>query len=284
MYNANHLSPTFTSKRGGCGRYGEERFKAYFAVNVNKRLGFGFDIDYTYGRGKYDSQSTALFNGNLFAYYHGDQYDMHFSFINENLKVAENGGITDDRYITNPLEMAEGNRTYETYSIPTNLSNIWNNNTGYHAFLTHRYNLGFYRDETTENDTITKEVFVPVTSFIHTVNVDINRRKYVSYDVDQNEEYFEHNYLGKDSLDITKNFSIKNTVGIALREGFNKWAKAGLTVFASFEHIANYTLGPDTTLRHTRTTHSDNSQGKCTVYRRPAYQITGKDTALQCVG
>lgn len=80
-------------------------------MNVNKRLGFGFDIDYTYGRGKYDSQSTALFNGNLFAYYHGDQYDMHFSFINENLKVAENGGITDDRYITNPLEMAEGNRT-----------------------------------------------------------------------------------------------------------------------------------------------------------------------------
>lgn len=78
--------------------------------------------------------------------------------------------------------------------------------------------MGFYRDETTENDTITKEVFVPVTSFIHTVNVDINRRKYVSYDVDQNEEYFEHNYLGKDSLDITKNFSIKNTVGIALRE------------------------------------------------------------------
>ena len=36
-----------------------------------------------------------------------------------------------------------------------------------------------------------------------------------------------HNYLGKDSLDITKNFSIKNTVGIALREGFNKWAKVG---------------------------------------------------------
>ena len=67
---------------------------------------------------------------------------MHFNFINENLKVAENGGITDDRYVTNPLEMAEGERTYETYNIPTNLVDIWNNNTGYHAFLTHRYNLG----------------------------------------------------------------------------------------------------------------------------------------------
>ena len=230
-----------TYYKQGDGRYGEERFKAYFAVNVNKRLGFGFDIDYTYGRGKYQSQSTALFNGNLFAYYHGDKYDMHFSFINENLKVAENGGITDDRYVTDPLEMAEGERTYETYNIPTNLMDIWNNNTGYHAFLTHRYNLGFYKDVTEENDTVSRQVFVPVTSFIHSVKVDVDRRKYVSYDVQQNNNYFEHNYLGTDSLDITKHFSVKNTVGIALREGFNKWAKAGLTAFMSFEH-RNFTM------------------------------------------
>lgn len=225
-----------TYYKQGDGRYGEERFKAYFAVNVNKRLGFGFDIDYTYGRGKYTSQSTALFNGNLFAYYRGDNYDMHFSFINENLKVAENGGIADDRYITHPLEMAEGRKTYATYDIPINLNDIWNKNTGYHAFLTHRYNLGFYRDVTQENDTVTRTVFVPVTSFIHTVKMDMNRRKYISYDKEQNQTYFQNNYLGNDSTDITKHFSIKNTVGISLREGFNKWAKAGLTAFMSFEH------------------------------------------------
>lgn len=225
-----------TYYKQGDGRYGEERFKAYFAVNVNKRLGFGFDIDYTYGRGKYTSQSTALFNGNLFAHYRGDNYDMHFSFINENLKVAENGGIADDRYITHPLEMAEGRKTYATYDIPINLNDIWNKNTGYHAFLTHRYNLGFYRDVTQENDTVTRTVFVPVTSFIHTVKMDMNRRKYISYDKEQNQTYFQNNYLGNDSTDVTKHFSIKNTVGISLREGFNKWAKAGLTAFMSFEH------------------------------------------------
>lgn len=225
-----------TYYKQGDGRYGEERFKAYFAVNVNKRLGFGFDIDYTYGRGKYTSQSTALFNGNLFAYYRGDNYDMHFSFINENLKVAENGGIADDRYITHPLEMAEGRKTYATYDIPINLNDIWNKNTGYHAFLTHRYNLGFYRDVTQENDTVTRTVFVPVTSFIHTVKMYMNRRKYISYDKEQNQTYFQNNYLGNDSTDVTKHFSIKNTVGISLREGFNKWAKAGLTAFMSFEH------------------------------------------------
>ncbi|MGN1216608.1 MAG: putative porin [Phocaeicola sp.] len=220
----------------GSGRRAEEQFKAYFAVNVNKRLGFGFDIDYIYGRGQYLNQSTAQFNGNLFTYYHGDKYEMHFNFINNNYKVTENGGIADDRYITHPLEMADGKRVYKSYEIQTNLQDIWNKNTGYHAFLSHRYNLGFYKDESSENDTIVKEVFVPVTSFIHTVKVDMNTRRYISQNDKQNREYFQNNYLGNDSTDITKYMSVKNTVGISLREGFNKWAKAGLTAFVSFEH------------------------------------------------
>ena len=220
----------------GSGRRAEEHFKAYFAVNVNKRLGFGFDIDYIYGRGQYLNQSTAQFNGNLFTYYHGDKYEMHFNFINNNYKVTENGGIADDRYITHPLEMADGKRVYKSYEIQTNLQDIWNKNTGYHAFLSHRYNFGFYKDESSENDTIVKEVFVPVTSFIHTVKVDMNTRRYISQNDKQNREYFQNNYLGNDSTDMTKYMSVKNTVGISLREGFNKWAKAGLTAFVSFEH------------------------------------------------
>lgn len=222
--------------KNGSSKYANEKFKGYFAVNVNKRLGFGFDIDYTYGRGKYLNQSTALFNGNLFAYYHGDNYEMHFNFIDNNLKVAENGGIKDDRYITHPLEMADGKRQYHSYDIETRLKDIWNQNTGYHAFLTHRYNLGFYKDKTTENDTIEKKEFVPVTSFIHTVKFDLNKRTYRSYDDAQNRKYFNNNYLGNDSTDVTKYMSVKNTIGLSLREGFNKWAKAGLTAFVSFEH------------------------------------------------
>lgn len=146
----NTLSP-FTNLsyyKGGGNRYGEERFKSYFAINAGKRLGFGFYIDYIYGRGQYDNQSTALFNGGLFSSYRGDKYDMHFIFSNDNLKMAENGGITDDRYITNPLEMAEGKKEYNSYDIPTRLNQICNHNTSYHAFLTHRYNLGFHREKT----------------------------------------------------------------------------------------------------------------------------------------
>lgn len=222
-------------KQGGSSD-GEERFKAYFAVNANKRLGFGFNIDYVYGRGKYMNQSTALFNGNLFAYYLGDKYNMHFSFINDNLKVAENGGIVDDRYVTRPLDMAEGGKVYANDEIPTNLSQVWNHNTGYHAFLTHRYNVGFYRENPDAKDTVNTEIFVPVTSFLHTVKVDINRRKYISYDEAQNQRYFQNNYLTDVQRDETEQLAVKNTIGISLREGFNKWAKAGLTAFMSHEY------------------------------------------------
>lgn len=222
-------------KQGGSSD-GEERFKAYFAVNANKRLGFGFNIDYVYGRGKYMNQSTALFNGNLFAYYLGDKYNMHFSFINDNLKVAENGGIVDDRYVTRPLDMSEGGKVYANDEIPTNLSQVWNHNTGYHAFLTHRYNVGFYRENPDAKDTVNTEIFVPVTSFLHTVKVDINRRKYISYDEAQNQQYFQNNYLTDVQRDETEQLAVKNTIGISLREGFNKWAKAGLTAFLSHEY------------------------------------------------
>ena len=233
----------------GDARTGEERFKAYFAVNANKRTGFGFNVDYTYGRGKYQNQSTALFNGDLFAYYRGDHYEMHATFINDNLKMAENGGITNDNYIKRPLDMAEGKKTYATNEIPVNLSDIWNHNRGYHVFLTHRYNLGIYRDNPDEADTTAAQVFLPVTSFIHTLKADISERKYISYNHSQNEADVAHNSLGTDSTDVTRHTSIKNTFGISIREGFSRWAKAGLTAFISHEY-RGYTLndslrGPD---------------------------------------
>ena len=238
-------------------RNSEERFKSYFAINANKRLGFGFYIDYLYGRGMYNNQSTAFFNGGLFASYRGDKYDMHFIFNNDNLKMRENGGITDDRYITDPLGMAEGKKQYESTDIPTVLNKVWNHNTSYHAFLTHSYNLGFYKDkEKTDslandnlsiaNDSVeTEREFVPVTSFIHTLELDFNGRKFITQDDAQNRQYFEHTYFGNDSIDQNRRTSVRNTFGISLREGFNKWAKAGLTAFLTHEY-RDFTL-PDTT-------------------------------------
>lgn len=253
----NTLSPytNLTYYKSFNNRNSEERFKSYFAMNANKRFGFGFYVDYLYGRGMYNNQSTAFFNGGVFASYRGDKYNLHFIFNNDNLKMRENGGITDDRYITDPLGMAEGKKQYQSTDIPTVLNKIWNHNRSYHAFLTHRYNLGFYKEKTdslennsssVDNDSIeTAKEFVPVTSFIHTLELDFNGRKYVTQDDAQNRQFFEHTYFGNDSIDRNRRTSVRNTFGISLREGFNKWAKAGLTAFLTHEY-RDFTL-PDTT-------------------------------------
>ena len=149
---------------------GEERFKSYFSVNVNKQLAFGFNFDYLYGRGYYNNQNTSFFNAALFGSYIGDRYEATLLYSNNYLKMNENGGITDDRYITRPEEMAEGKKEYESQNIPTLLSKSANRNKDFYIFLTQRYKLGFTREVAKAKDDTTsteKTEFVPVTSFIH---------------------------------------------------------------------------------------------------------------------
>ena len=224
---------------------GDDHFKAYFAVNANKRLGFGFLADYMYGRGQYNSQSTAYFDASLYGYYHGERYQINFLGSRYHMKLAENGGITDDRYITDPLAMAEGERTYAPENIPTRMDQTWNRNENWNGFLTQRFNLGFYREkELAPDDTAsTPDVeFVPVTSFIHTAEVSTNERTFYAYN--EPKGFYLHNFMPNDEMDRTRFLSVKNTLAIALQEGFNKWAQAGLTAFITHEY-RKFTL-PDT--------------------------------------
>ena len=77
--------------------------------------------------------------------------------------------------------------------------------------------------------------FVPVTSFIHTLKVRHGMHGYYSYETP--DFYYTNHYYGDQNQvkDLFDELSVKNTLGIALREGFNKWAKAGLTAFATHE-------------------------------------------------
>ncbi len=65
-----------------------------------QEVAFGFNIDYLYGRGYYNNQNTSYFNAALFGNYIGDRYQVQGIYSNNYLKTNENGGITDDRYIT----------------------------------------------------------------------------------------------------------------------------------------------------------------------------------------
>ena len=329
----NTLSPFTNISYESCGnkQHGEDHIDAKFGVNVNKRLGFGFDLDYHYGLGYFANQSTSHFRTTFYSTYVGDKYQMHLIGSLYHRKATENGGITDDEYITHP-ESKDGDFTEE--EIPTVLSYNWNRNNSQHLFLTHRYNIGFYRkvpmtaeeikarefaqksakqkeernlkdmsapqtngrqdgkiagnepkgrpadakivgnepimgkpqldtdttrikvDSDAKADSLKraqalqdsidatmKKVYVPVTSIIHTLDLNNYDRSYLAYkspaDYYQDTYYNlndERLYRGDSIYDKTKYLSIKNTFALALLEGFNKYMKAGLKGFVSFEY------------------------------------------------
>lgn len=315
----NTLSPitNLAYHSAGSSQNGEDRVRAYFASNINKQAGIGFKIDYAYGRGLYNNSSTSLFGGTLYGYYLHDRYNVH-AYLNINhLKMCENAGIEDDKYITDPQSFPQ---SFDSNSIPTVLSDTWNRNHEQNYYLTHKFNLGFYRDievpdslkpkmpsvdelldalsdsvravvradsarfaltvDSLKLDWQSKQVppqeFIPVSSIIHTFDARIMDHSYISRMV--NNDYYTNHYYGllANVHDDTQAFSVRNTFGLALREGFHKWAKMGLTAFATHQ-LRNYTLPAfrDSTLTNDKWIENDvsvgaelsSTQGKLLRYR-----------------
>ena len=133
--NSNVPYTNLTYYKAGNKVNGEERFKSYFSVNVNKQLAFGFNIDYLYGRGYYQNQSTSHFNAGLFGSYIGEKYQVQAVYNNFFLKMNENGGIADDQYITRPENMSGGKKEYESTTIPVKLEQSSNRNKDFYIYL-----------------------------------------------------------------------------------------------------------------------------------------------------
>ena len=336
----NTLSPYTNLSYDECGnqQHGDDHIRAKFAVNANKRLGIGFDLNYQYARGYYLNQNVSHFRATLFASYRGDRYQMHFLSSFYQHKTNENGGIVSDTYITHPEQETT---QFSEEEIPTVLSSNWNRNKSQHVFLTHRYNVGFYRkvkmtdeeikarqfaaasakqkqekeaaeDQLSDQrnqgssgrrreatvvetppptgrpknakiigdepvakekkvqpdttriqvegsaamdsllaekarqdsiDATMKREYVPVTSFIHTLDINNYQHVYHAYNTPDN--YYANTYYDLDyrlsfgggaCYDTHRFTSVKNTIALALLEGFNKYVKAGLKVFASYEY------------------------------------------------
>lgn len=95
--------------------------------------------------------------------------------------------------------------------------------------------------------------FIPVTAFIHTLQVKRMSHEYISRSTPEN--YYTNCFYGDLSkvADETDALSVRNTLGIAQLEGFNKWAQMGITLFGSHT-LRTYKLpelaGDTTRMRH----------------------------------
>ncbi|MCF0194018.1 MAG: putative porin [Bacteroidaceae bacterium] len=244
FWNTKSPFTSLTYHSAGDSQQGEDHLKAIFATNINKQAGLGFLIDYNYGRGYYANQANSLFNGSLYGYYYGDKYEMTAWFSANHFKTTENGGIEDDRYVDAPEQFERG---YTTAEIPTNLTKNWNRNDDQTYFLTHRYNIGYYRDvdmpdsvnvdSLLANDStfVLPQEFIPVTSIIHTFR--LRHLAHINYCESDPGTFYLHNYYGdaRAVRDEQYNTNIRNTLGLSLREGFSKWVPADLTVFATHD-------------------------------------------------
>ncbi len=230
--------------KGGDKRTGEERVKGFFAANFGKKTGIGFDLDYLLGRGRYENQSTSFFDSRLYAYHRTDAYSIHVSVNRDKMKMAENGGILDPRYITNPEAMAEGRKQYSAEDIPFRLYNNWNNLERKQALLNQSILLSkqiSYLDSI--GDTVlTRRRTIEYGKVAHTLEIGKLSRKYQSWS--QPDFYYGRTFLNNDSVDRASNFYVTNTLSFSLLEGFSKWAVAGLSAYVGFEH-QNFSM-PDT--------------------------------------
>ena len=219
---------------GGGSTNKEEQLKGFLTTNFGPQVNMGVQMNYIYSNGHYNSNSNKLLSYNIFGSYKSDKYQAYLYGGNFNFVNYENGGLTNDRYITNPDDFIEGQRTTDTKSFPVRYEDTWNRVRGKLLFFSHRYNLGFYRTPTGKGADST-EIFIPVSSIIHTFEYTDNRRHFIS-----NSAYIDtcyaNNYTKEESLnDRISAWTLKNTLALSLREGFQDWVKFGLTGFIRFE-------------------------------------------------
>lgn len=219
----------------------EERLKGVLTSNFGKKINVGAELDYIYGRGYYRSNGTKHVNYRLFGSYRSDKYELNAYLSNNHMIIAENGGVSDITSITDPEAHRNTNGSLKkSKEIETRFENIWNRVRNKQYFLTHRYNLGFSRtiDHVEDEEGGTKEIFIPVSSIIHTVEYQDYRRRFYSNEAHSHRidtTYGEVYTLDPLLNDRMSSWNLKNTLALSMREGFQDWVKLGLTAFIRFE-------------------------------------------------
>lgn len=213
----------------------QDRLRAELMGNVNRRIGIGAKTEYLYSRGAYEAQATKDLSFGLSFYYTGDHYEVTTFFNQYNFLNKENGGITDDLYITDPAQVQAGVTSVNTKNIPTNLTNSHSRVNGGEFFMAHAYKMGYWKSEAI-NDTLTRETYIPLAKIIYSFDLQRTKHRFTNSNVAQGNEFWENRYLSLGGTnDLTYMNMMTNSIGLEMIEGFRKWVKFGLSAFISYQ-------------------------------------------------
>ncbi len=231
---------------GGGQQTSSDRLQAVFSGNAGPRWQVGANLDFIYSKGSYNYQASKSLVWGFSTSYIGDRYELQAFINHHNIINKENGGITDDLYIIDPAQLQGGVSTIEPKSIPTYLSAAHNRVKGTDLMINNRYKIGFWDETTDENDSVIARNYVPVTSFIWTLQYNDGKHKFINTNASEDKSYWPDHYYGLTGTNETGTYSrLSNTVGVSLLEGFNRWAKAGISLYARHS-LLRYRQMPDT--------------------------------------
>lgn len=249
FYNTRIPMTLLSYNTGGGRENAQDRLKMTFSGNANKQVQIGADLDYIYSKGSYANQAVKDLIWGLSGSYIGDRYEMQTFFNHYNNLNKENGGITDDLYITDPAELQGGTTTIDPKSIPTRLSGAHSRVAGQEFYINNRYKVGYWHEEppsdTIPGDTVVHRTYIPVSSFIWTLNYNGGRHVFDNTNASEGANFWTNRYISNaHTHDVTSYWSLKNTFGISMLEGFHKYAKFGIAAYVTHE-IRKYTQNPD---------------------------------------
>ncbi len=252
FYNT-RIPMTLVSYGAGGGREnGQDRLSMTFSGNASPKLQIGAMLDYLYSKGSYENQAVKDLAWGLSTSYMGDRFELQ-AFLNHfNTTLKESGGITDDLYITDPAVLQGGTTTINPKQIPTRLTGAHSRLRGTELYVNSRYKVGYWHvtppDPENPADTVEHRTYIPVSSFIWTLNLNRGRHRFDHNMQRGATDFWENNYFTLDGThDLTSYWSLSNTLGISLLEGFHKYAKAGLAAYLTHE-IRRFNQTPADTL------------------------------------
>jgi hypothetical protein len=245
FYNTRVPMTLLSYNTSGGKENSQDRLRGTFNGNINKRAQIGAILDYLYSKGSYANQATKDLTWGFNGSYIGELYEFQGFYNHYNMLNKENGGITNDLYITDPAELQGGVSSINAKSIPTNLSNAHSRVVGGELYLNHRYKVGYWHEEK-EGDSIVSRHYVPVSSFIWTTHLQHGRHVFSDPSTTETEKFFENTYLNPNTTyDKTTYYALTNTFGLSMIEGFHKLAKFGLAAYITHQ-IRSYTQTADT--------------------------------------
>ena len=201
---------------GGSKTQKEDYLRVLHTQNINPFWNFGISYNLISSEGQYQKQKAKPYNFNLFSSYRKRRYGVDFVLNSNRLGYEENGGVNDDKDITDKSEDPE--------NIQVKLSDATSKLASFNFLMNHTYGIGNEKELINEKDT--------------TYAYDIDLIYNASYEIDSwqfrertiNSDFYggtKGKFNSNSTFDEVEFSNVKNTFQVVFNENKQKWIRLG---------------------------------------------------------